>query len=196
MPRVFKKHITRYLDADGRRVSRGTTGARKVKQKSGKWYGRIPGTDKPIPLCRNKGAAEIMLSERIKKAELAKAGVVDPHESQRRRPLTEHLADFEASLPARGDTLKQTQQVVARAAKILSGCGFDFTSDLSASRVLEFLASLRENGRPLPPLPGDKSEWTKAELAEALGIPHHAVTGLVRRHTAGDGAGQGTTLPA
>src|SRR5437763_1340491 len=43
MARVFKKSITRYLDAGGRQVPKGTPGARKVREKSAKWYGRAHG---------------------------------------------------------------------------------------------------------------------------------------------------------
>src|SRR5262249_23002176 len=98
MARVFKKSITRYLDDRGRQVPKGTAGARRVREKSAKWYGRVPGAPKPVPLCRNKTAAEQMLADLVRKSELAKAGIVDPFEQHSKRPLLEHLADFEAAL--------------------------------------------------------------------------------------------------
>src|SRR5438045_2299795 len=104
MPHVFKKSITRTLDASGRQVPRGTPGAHKHREKSTKWYGHVPGSPKPVPLCANKSAAQMMLNELVKKAELAKAGISDPFEQHRQRPLVEHLADFEAELLAKGDT--------------------------------------------------------------------------------------------
>src|SRR5262249_52746415 len=109
MPSVFKKSIIRYLDANVRQVPKGTADARKVKAKSSKWYGRVPGSAAPVPLCTNKGAAQIMLNELVKKAELAKVGVSDPFEAHHKRPLVEHLADFEAALRAKGSTLKQAK---------------------------------------------------------------------------------------
>ena len=123
MPKVFRKSITRYLDADGRQVSKGIPGARKVREKSAKWYGRPPGASKPVPLCTNKTAAEQMLNELVRKAELGKVGIGDPFEAHRKRPLRKHLADFEAALLAKGDTGKQAQQVASRARKVLDGCG-------------------------------------------------------------------------
>jgi hypothetical protein len=51
MSRVFKKSIVRYLDAAGKQVPKGTLGSRTVKQKSAKWYGRVPGQSKPVPFC-------------------------------------------------------------------------------------------------------------------------------------------------
>ncbi len=77
MANVFKKSITRYLDADGRQVPKGTPGARKVREKSAKWYGRVPGAAKPVPLCANRSAAQIMLNDLVRKAELAKIGIVN-----------------------------------------------------------------------------------------------------------------------
>src|SRR5690606_4665457 len=39
MPALFKLRITRYLDEQGRRVPKGTPGARVVRERSRKWYG-------------------------------------------------------------------------------------------------------------------------------------------------------------
>src|SRR3954453_11296349 len=115
MARVFKKSITRYLDAGGRQVPKGTPGARKVREKSAKWYGRAPGAARPVPLCENKAASQMMLNELVRKAGLAAVGLADPYEAHRKQPLLEHLADFEAALMAKGVTTKQAGQVAARA---------------------------------------------------------------------------------
>jgi hypothetical protein len=45
-----------------RKVASGTPGARKVRKKSGKWYGRLPGGSRPVPLSANKVAAQQMLA--------------------------------------------------------------------------------------------------------------------------------------
>src|SRR5262245_33178754 len=87
-----------------RKVPAGTPGARKVKKKSGKWYGRLPGSTRPVPLSANKVAAQQLLAEMVKKAELGRAGLGDPFEDHRKRPLAEHLADFKGALVARGNT--------------------------------------------------------------------------------------------
>lgn len=50
---------------------------------------------------RDKRAAEIAAGELIKKVELRSAGVFDPHEKQRLRPVDEHLDEFEQVLRAR-----------------------------------------------------------------------------------------------
>src|SRR5437660_2958 len=43
MSRPFRKSITRHIDAEGRQVPKGTPGARVVREKSAKWYGRTRG---------------------------------------------------------------------------------------------------------------------------------------------------------
>jgi hypothetical protein len=40
MASLLKPWITRYLDAEGKQVKKGTPGARKVKKRTAKWYGQ------------------------------------------------------------------------------------------------------------------------------------------------------------
>src|SRR5262249_50936560 len=157
---VFKKLVVRYLDAQGRQVRKGTPGATRVQEFSRKYYGRVPGTTRLVPLAANKIAAELMLANMIREAEMGKAGIADPYKEHHKRPLAEHLKEFEASLLAKGDKPKQARQVASRAKKVIDGCGFVFITDLSASRVLTFLSGLREQGRrPLPPLEPGKEKY-------------------------------------
>jgi integrase len=168
MARVFKKRITRYLDAEGRQVPLGTPGARKVKEKSAKWYGRVPGNPRPVPLCTNKAAAEIMLGAKVRKAEMAAAGAGDPFEAHHSRPLAEHVEDYRRHMAAKGDCLEHIAKTAARVRAVLDGTHAVFIRDLSASAVAEFLADLRRDP-PRPELPRGKEWLTKAELLAALG---------------------------
>src|SRR5262245_61078347 len=122
-----------------RKVKPGTPGAKKMKKKSGKWYGRLPGSTKPTPLSANKVAAQQMLAALVRKAELGKVGLDDPYEDHRKRSLAEHLADYRAFLLAKGVTRKQAEQVRHRVRAVLDGCRFVYAGDLSASRVQDFL---------------------------------------------------------
>jgi integrase len=179
-----------------RRVRPGTPGAKKVKKKSSKWYGRVPGNTKPVPLSANKVAAQQMLAALVKKAELGRVGLIDPFEEHRKRPLQEHLEDYCRSLAAKGVTRKQARQVRHRVQAVLRGCGFTFQADLSASRVQEFLASLRLAGRVLPPLEPGMESFTKAQAAAAVGVGRGAFEALVRRHQlAGVGKGRARRFP-
>ena len=91
-------HQVRYLDRNGRRVPKGTKGARKVKEKSAKWYGcGIPGRGKrPVPLATDKEAAQRMLSDLVRSAERGEAKMLD--RTAAARLLSEHLDDFEGEL--------------------------------------------------------------------------------------------------
>src|SRR5690242_17752271 len=121
MASVFKKSVVRYLDAAGKQVPKGTPGAHKHKEKSTKWYGRVPGAPRPVPLSANKKVAGMMLNDLIKKAENAKLGIGDPFEKHHRRPLVEHLDDYRGVLKATGcgaryirDTLAAVERIVKR----------------------------------------------------------------------------------
>jgi hypothetical protein len=74
-------------------VKHGTKGAKKAKQKSKKWYARVPGNPNPVPLSANKVAAQQMLAALLNKVELGKVGIHDPYEEHRKRPLAEHLRE-------------------------------------------------------------------------------------------------------
>ncbi len=74
---------------------------------------------------------------------LVSIGLLDSARAAGSKSLTQHLADFEASLLAKNDTAMHVQTVVTRAGRVLAGCGFKMWSEIRADRVERFLASLR-----------------------------------------------------
>src|SRR5262249_14960558 len=135
VPSVFKVTVVQYwlrdcwIDPQGhpcgkdtpgarfvksRKVKAKTPGAKKVKKKSSKWYGRVPGDTRPVPLSANKVAAQHLLAALVNKAELAKAGISDPFEAHRQRPLAEHLDDFRRELLARDNDPRYVRLVFSR----------------------------------------------------------------------------------
>ncbi|MHB1524619.1 MAG: hypothetical protein ACYCYB_11775 [Candidatus Dormibacteria bacterium] len=189
------KRMARWIDGKNKpREAEVTEDGTRIRQLSRKWYGSYTdavGVERCVPLATDKTAAGQMLAELVRRAELGKAGIVDPYEQHRKRPLAEHLADFEASLLAKGGTVKQARQVAARVRRVLSGCRFVFASDLSASRTLEYLAGLRRSKAVL--VDAERESWTKSELAAALGVRPHNLPPLVRRHGL-TATGQGAAL--
>jgi integrase len=199
MPRVFRQQYTRPIPPDAERVThkgrpavrfKGTGGRTVVafltkkgdryRMHSPKWYGWVAG--QAVPLCTNKTAAELMLAELVKKAEMGQRGVADPFEEHHLRPLAEHLADYRRELEARGNAPRYVDLVNSRLRDLLDGCGFRLIPDLSASRVMDWLATLRRTaGARAEPEPG-KQEWTRKELAALLGVKPASVTPVVRRH--------------
>ena len=74
---------------------------KKVKRKSRKWWGQYKDADGRLcrkPLAVDKTAAKAMLNEIVKRVEREKAGLIDPTEEQRKRPLSVHIKEFEAYL--------------------------------------------------------------------------------------------------
>jgi integrase len=213
MARVFRQQYTRPFPPDAQRIIHKGKAAVRFKGTDGKavvafltkkgdrcrlasptWYGWVDGA--AVPLCTNKTAAELMLAELVRKSERAEAGISDPFEQHCKRPLAEHLADWEASLLASGSTAKHVKQTLACARRVFEACGFVFMADLSASRVQQYLARLREQRRALPPLDSEKAAFTRQELAALLGLKPCAVSSLVsRHHLAATGYGKARRYP-
>src|SRR6516164_7537731 len=140
MASLYKKPVT---------VTDPKTG-QKIKRKSRKWWGRYRdenGAERRVPLAADKAAAQAMLNELIKQVERRIAGIVDKFDEHRKRPIGDHLADFERHLKSKGVSTEQVQLVVCRARRIIEGSKAAFIGDLSASRVQTFLKNLREDGK-------------------------------------------------
>jgi hypothetical protein len=60
------------------------------------------------------------------------------------KPLSEHLDDFALALTAKGNSPFHVETVTGRARRVLvDGCGYRFYGDISASRVMQHLHTLR-----------------------------------------------------
>ena len=100
---------------------------------------RVPGfTDK---------AATLQMAARLEReTSFKKAGVFDPYEEHRKRPLLEHLNAYKEFMKAKGNSKKHVFQVFTRAEKVIKGCKFVFASDVSPSAVQVFVFGLRKEG--------------------------------------------------
>jgi len=137
MATVFKRKRKVKL-ADGKTVVR----------QSLKYYTRLTDADgikRTIPLFQDKTASQQRAAQLQKEIELAKAGVVDRYKEHRKRPLREHLQDFEKSLLAKGNTKKHALQTVQRVKAVIEGCKFAAWSDIQPSKVQNYIASLRDS---------------------------------------------------
>jgi integrase/recombinase XerD len=123
---------------------------RRVKTKSRKWWGRYrdaSGTVRRVPLAGDKMAAQAMLNDLVLKVEREKAGLVDPTDGQRKRPLSEHLAEFKKYLTNKGVTSKQVRESTKQIQKMVDDRKWKLIGDLSASGALEYLGNLRCKGK-------------------------------------------------
>jgi len=121
----------------------------KVKTKSKKWWGQFKdanGKLKRVPLAVDKAAAQAMLNKLVKQIEREKAGLVDPTEEQRKRPLAEHINQFESCLRNKGVSEKHADGTVVMIRKMANARKWRFIADISASSTLEFLGQLRRDG--------------------------------------------------
>jgi integrase len=179
------ERFARFKDRRGKTVEVPLTeDGTRIRLLSRKWYGEYKdadGVERCVPLATDRTAAEQMLAERVRKAELGRAGIADPFEEHRKRPLLEHLEDYRRELEARGNDPSYTELAVSRLKQLLAACGFVFTPDLSASRAVNWLAALRRPGKP-PALEPGKEQWTCCELASLLGIQPGSLHLLIRRH--------------
>ena len=78
--------------------------------------------------------------------EREKAGLLDPTDEQRQRPLKEHLAEFERYLENRGVTPKQIKESTRQVGKMIADWKWTLIGDITADSALEFLGGLRRQG--------------------------------------------------
>lgn len=139
MASVYKKPI----------IIRDPKTGQKVKAKSRKWWGRYrdeTGCERRVPLAIDKTAAQTMLTGLVKKAERRAAGIADPLEEYGKRPLLQHLKDYEKYLRDKGSTKDHVIHTVHRVEAALKACHFAMIRDISASRFQGFLGDLRRGG--------------------------------------------------
>ncbi len=125
---------------------------RKVKTHARKWWGRYRnehGVDRRVPLATDKSAAQAMLHQLVIKADRRAAGMEDPFEKHHKRSLVEHLADFRNYLTNKGSNAAYVRATEHQVRSVISACKFERISQISASRVQEFLAELRDRGHSI-----------------------------------------------
>ena len=94
----------------------------KVKSRSKKWWGQYKDAEgrlRRLPLATDKLAARAMLDRIVRQVEREKAGLVDPTDAQRKRPLAVHLREYEAYLENKGITEKQKGETISKLKKML-----------------------------------------------------------------------------
>ena len=147
MAGTYRPTIIRYLNAQGRQVPKGTPGARRVREKSKTFWGRVPdanGKVRSVALCDDAEAAESMLSAMKERAKRIKRGDVDPFEEHRTRPLAEHVEDFRSFLESKGNTAAHVALTLQRITSAFDGCKFKKLADLNGGRFAGWLADRRK----------------------------------------------------
>ena len=160
--RLFKAN---YRDREGK------------QQKSARWYldftdangirRRLPGLPdrkatealgrnlERLVVCRMNGEQpDRQLSEWLEccperlRDKLAAIGLLSRERAAGGKPLSEHLADYRACLLARGNTAKHANMMIRHCERVFDGAGCVAWSDLSPSKIIKALDSLRsEQGK-------------------------------------------------
>ena len=150
MASLFKARITRHVDANGKRVRKGTPGARAIQETSRKWYGEYKderGRTKRVSLATDKASARAMLNDLVRRVERRQAGLFDQFEGFEKVPLSEHIAEYERFLYAKEATEKHIHQTVRRIQRLVDGCKFKRLSHIDAPRVADWLAETRRTDK-------------------------------------------------
>lgn len=142
MANLYKKPYYRTDPKTGERVKRLTK----------KWWGQYKdagGKLKREPLATDKSAAQAMLNEIVRRVERERAGLVDPTEEERKRPISEHVDDYRRYLENKGVTGKQVNESTSKIWKVIAGCKCRTIADISAASAMDFLTELRKSGRSI-----------------------------------------------
>src|SRR4051794_32627034 len=101
-----------WLDADGKRVKAGASGARKHVQESTKWYAcwREGKRQRRVPLCTDKDAAQAMMTDLLRTKDRVKARLIAPRQHHHDRKASEHLDEFLPVMRARGKSEKDKER--------------------------------------------------------------------------------------
>src|SRR6516162_3009173 len=118
---------------------------RKVNQN---WYYRFVdgnGKQREFKGCPDRRQTEAMAAAEAEAANV-RHGLIDPkargYRDHEARALTDHMADFQAALLAKGGTAKHPRVTRNRAEKVLTLAKARRISELSLSRTMEALAAL------------------------------------------------------
>jgi integrase/recombinase XerD len=83
-------------------------------------------------------------TEIVKQVEREKAGLVDPTDRERKRPLAEHIADFRRYKENRDIGEKQISEVLRQLNRMVKTCKWRTIGDITARSLLDFLGDLRK----------------------------------------------------
>ena len=101
----------------------------KVKAKSKKWWGRfrdVTGREKRVPLSVDRMAAQSMLNERVRRVEREKVGLIEPTDEHRKRPLSQHVKDYEQHLKSKANAPRYIALAIGRIKALVAGCRFRY----------------------------------------------------------------------
>lgn len=142
-PKPYKKTITRYRNAEGKEVKKGTPGARKHTEQSSTYYADVAG--KTIALkTTDLAVAWRKLRQLLRRRHQEELGIRDRYSEHGERPLAEHLKEWGEVLRAKGTSAKQRGTIEGRLTNLFALAGWTRLGEISGDSALLALARLQE----------------------------------------------------
>ncbi len=145
MGSLFKHQSVRWVDSEGSRVKSKTPGAKKVIEKSRKWWGSYRDAFGKLvkkPLFKDKQSSQLELANLERLEDRRKAGLWDDHIEQAGRPLAEHIAEWLASLEQSGVSRRRIEDLTGRINKLISMAKWERLNDITEESLLVALRKL------------------------------------------------------
>ncbi len=142
------RRCARFRDSKGKSVTAPLSqDGKKVVIETAKWYIEYKDADgimRRVPGCKDKQATAKMASDLDTAGQRGRTGLIDKHAEQRKRPLSEHIEDWEKLLKARGNNERYAEGQAKYVRAMTQGCRFLFWPDLCGIKVQSFVADMRK----------------------------------------------------
>jgi integrase len=132
-----KIYLRKYKDRQGQEQSGKTYWA--LYYVGGKRFHESLGT-------KDKRAAELIASERVRREELRRAGIADPFEAAQEKALKDHVDDFVQTLRARGVVERYVEDRAGCLRAFLGETGLRRLKDLDLPRASAWLTTFKDKG--------------------------------------------------
>ena len=116
MATIFRRQLTRWV-LNGKRVTKGTPGAKAHKSKSREWYGLVKG--EYVKLSPLRDVAEQILQKRLRESEERR---FDRFATHRQTPLADHIAKFRDHLESTGRSPRYIRETIQRLNVVTTSC--------------------------------------------------------------------------
>ena len=93
--------------------------------------------------CPDKTVTMRLSAEAESRVALERAGLADPFEIHRGRPIEDHVGEYIAFLESKGNTAKYVDLTATRLRAVVAGCGVARLGDLDAAKVSSWLSDRR-----------------------------------------------------
>jgi len=118
----------------------------KTRTQAKKWWGQFKDANGKLrrhPLAIDKMAAQAMLNELVRHVEREKAGIIEPGDRDRKRPIAEHTAEFRRFKENRDIGEKQVSEVLRQLERIVKECKWRTIADIKPQSLITLLGALR-----------------------------------------------------